>query len=80
MVFKIHKHIVCRRKNNEGAFAVDLLEGFAGLSFSIVEELFSLWSEIRVEIDIVMIVLQNKLWNYRMDREVLGSKQDSKGV
>ena len=51
--------------------------GLAGLSFSIAEELISLWSEIRVKSDIVMIVLQNKLWDYRMDRGVLGSKKSS---
>ncbi len=56
------------------AFAVDFLVGLAGLKFSIAEEMFSLWSEIRVKSDIVMIVMQNKLWDYRMDRGVLGSK------
>ncbi len=54
-----------------------LWRGLAGLSFCIAEEMFSLWSEIRVEIDIVMIVMQNKLWDYRMDRGVLGSKRSS---
>ena len=54
--------------------------GSAGHSLSIAEEICSLWSEMRVEIDIVMIVVLNKLWNYRMDRGVLGSKQDSQGV
>ena len=39
--------------------------GLAGLTFSIAEEMFSLWSEIRVKSDIVMIVMQNKLWDYR---------------
>ncbi len=51
--------------------------GLAGLSFSIAEEMLSLWSEILVEGDNVMIVMQNKLWDYRMDRGVLGSKRSS---
>ena len=36
--------------------------GLAGLKFSIAEEMFSLCSKIRVKSDIVMIVMQNKLW------------------
>ena len=51
--------------------------GLAGLSFSIAEEMLSLWSEIRVKSDIVMIVLQNKLWDDRMDRGVLGFTRSS---
>ena len=51
--------------------------GLAGLSFYIAEEMFSLCSEIRVKSDIVMIVTQNKLWDYRMVRGVLGSKKSS---
>ncbi len=49
--------------------------GLAGLSFSIAEEMISLWSEIKVKSDTVMIVMQNKLWDYRMDRGVLGPKK-----
>jgi hypothetical protein len=61
----------------ERGFAVNFLVGLAGLEFSIAEEMFSLCSEIRVKSDIVMIVMQNKVWDYRMDRGVLGSKKSS---
>ena len=71
------KNVVWRWKDIESGFAVYILAGLAGLSFSIAEEMFSLWSEIRVKSDIVMIVMQNKLWDYRMDRGVLGSKKSS---
>ena len=49
--------------------------GLAGLKLSIAEEMFSLWSEIKVKSDIVMIVMQNKPWDYRMDRGVLGAQK-----
>ena len=42
--------------------------------------MFILWSEIRVKSDIVMIVMQTKLWDYRMVRGVLGFKKSSGGA
>ena len=59
-------------KTLKGLLQYIFRRGLAGLSFSIAEEMLSLWSEIRVKSDIVMIVVQNKLWDYRVDRGVLG--------
>ena len=61
----------------EGLLQYTFWRGLAGLKFSIAEEMLSLCSEIRVKSDIVMIVMQNKLWDYRMVRGVLGSKESS---
>jgi hypothetical protein len=77
MVFKNIENVTCRRQNIEGDIAVYFSVGLPGLLFSIAEEMCRLWSKIRVKIDVVMFVMQNKLWDHRMDRGVLGHKKCS---
>ncbi len=62
-------------KTLKGLLQYSVRRGVAGLSFYIAEEMLSLWSEVRVKNSIVT-VMKNKLWGYRMDRGVLGSKKN----